>query len=132
MILDAFTMACVVTGSALGGAARYAVSEWIARRLRETFPWGTLAVNASGATAIGIWAGSLGERAAAVAEMFFVAGFLGSYTTVSTFALQAVFLAEEGRRRVASGYVLASAAGCLVMVAAGFALGRLLAGEFHG
>ena len=45
---------CVVVGSALGGTARYFVSGVVARRLGETFPWGTLIVNASGCFAMGL------------------------------------------------------------------------------
>ena len=43
---------CLVLGSVLGGAARYFVSGFIARRMGETFPWGTVIVNISGALAI--------------------------------------------------------------------------------
>ena len=45
---------CVVVGSALGGTARYFVSGVVARRLGETFPWGTMIVNVTGAFLIGI------------------------------------------------------------------------------
>ena len=45
--------ALVVTGSALGGVARYWLSGVVGRRVGETFPWGTMAVNVSGAFAIG-------------------------------------------------------------------------------
>ncbi len=47
----------VVLGSILGGVARYFISGAIARRLGETFPWGTLLINVSGAILIGIFGG---------------------------------------------------------------------------
>ena len=48
----------VALGSALGGMARYFVSGFVARRVGETFPWGTLLVNVSGAFLIGHRLGS--------------------------------------------------------------------------
>src|ERR1700755_1368828 len=50
----------VVLGAILGGAARYFVSGVVARRVGETFPWGTLIINVSGALVIGI-CGGVGE-----------------------------------------------------------------------
>src|SRR5690349_14955376 len=45
----------IVVGSVLGGCARYFVSGAIARRLGETFPWGTMTINVTGAFLIGIF-----------------------------------------------------------------------------
>ena len=71
--------AWVIIGSALGGMARYGVSGGVARRIGETFPWGTLAVNMSGSFVIGLFAalvapgGALGgER---IAGAFVMTGF---------------------------------------------------------
>ncbi|TVS13317.1 MAG: CrcB family protein [Gammaproteobacteria bacterium] len=122
--MDATTAICIVIGSAAGGAARYAVSEWIARRLDEQFPWGTLVVNLSGAAAIGLWLGAAPQ--AGFGYAVFVLGFLGSYTTVSTFALQSLFLSQEQRWGPALGYVALSALGCLAAASAGLLIARAL------
>jgi len=45
----------IVIGSVLGGCARYFISGVIARRLGETFPWGTMTINVTGAFLIGIF-----------------------------------------------------------------------------
>ena len=46
----------IALGSALGGMGRYALSGFVARRVGETFPWGTLSVNVSGCVVIGLFA----------------------------------------------------------------------------
>ena len=68
--------------------------EWAAARvspLHDVFPWGTLLVNVSGSFAIAILGALLLERfVEARARMFWVLGFLGSFTTFSSLALQTV------------------------------------------
>jgi CrcB protein len=54
-----------------------------------------------------------------------VTGFLGCYTTVSSFSLQSLALAREGERGRAAGYVALSVGFCLGAIASGFALGGL-------
>jgi CrcB protein len=82
-----------------------------------TFPVGTLLVNISGSFALG-WASHLSPPAITVIGV----GALGAYTTFSTFALDAVHLAEERRPFTAAGYVVATLVTCLLAAAAGLAL----------
>jgi CrcB protein len=116
----------VVLGSILGGVARYFLSGVIARRVGETFPWGTLFINVSGALLIGIFGGLAEDNASMLASpdpwLFAVTGFLGCYTTVSSFSLQTLALAKDGETNRALGYVAISVAFSLVAAAAGFAL----------
>lgn len=116
-------------GSALGGAARFFVSGMVARAVGETFPWGTMAVNVTGAVAVGM-AWGLAEAGAlfgaAEAWQFAVAGFLGSYTTVSSFSLQTLALIREGEGRRAWSNVLLSLVLGLGGVTAGLASARVL------
>lgn len=123
--LDTTTLLWVLLGSAAGGAARYAVSEALARGLQERFPWGTLAVNVTGAALIGVWFGT--QLANDTLRALLVLGFLGSYTTVSSFALQSLLLGREGRWRAALAYVVTSSCACLLAVALGFATGNAMA-----
>jgi fluoride exporter len=120
----------VALGSALGGTARYFLSGLIARRVGETFPWGTLLVNISGALLIGIFGALARNNASLVASsnpwLFAVTGFLGCYTTVSSFSLQTLSLARDGEGSRALSYVVISVALSLGAVAAGFALINLL------
>src|SRR3954462_14465658 len=121
---------CVVVGSALGGTARYFVSGAVARRLGENFPWGTMIVNVTGAFLIGIL-GALATRGGSLFAssnpwLFAVTGFLGCYTTVSSFSLQTLSLARDGEGSRAVGYVAMSVALSIGAVAVGFALVNLL------
>jgi CrcB protein len=120
----------VVLGSVLGGIARYFVSGVIARRVGETFPWGTLTINVSGAFLIGIFGALARDNASLFAEpnpwLFAVTGFLGCYTTVSSFSLQTLALARDGEGGRAIGYVAISVALSIGAAAAGFALVDLL------
>jgi len=119
----------VALGSVLGGMARYFVSGFVARRVRETFPWGTLIVNVSGAFLIGI-CGALAESDASTLAspdpwLFAVTGFLGCYTTVSSFSLQSLALARDSQSSRAGSYVVISVGLCLAAVTAGFTLASL-------
>lgn len=125
--LSLTVLAWVALGSALGGTARFFVSGVVGRRVGETFPWGTIVVNVTGAFTIGIIA------AAAVRDVpflvpepwhFLVVGILGSYTTVSSFSLQTLALARDGDYFRAAGNILLSVFLCLSAIALGFATGN--------
>ncbi len=122
----------IVIGSALGGCARYFVSGAIARRLGETFPWGTMTINVTGAFLIGIF-GALATHPGSVFAapnpwLFAVTGFLGCYTTVSSFSLQTLTLARSGEPMHALGNIAASVGLCLAAVSCGFLLADGLGG----
>src|SRR5262245_44730420 len=127
-----FNLVWVALGSAFGGMARFFLSGLVGRRIGETFPWGTMVVNVTGAFAAGV------ILAAADTHLLFdapsawalaVTGFLGGYTTVSSFSLQTLALAREGDWLRAGGNVVLSVSLCLAAVALGFDIGaKLLAG----
>ncbi len=121
---------CVMLGSVLGGVARYFVSGFVARRVGETFPWGTLFINVSGALLIGIFGALARDHASLFASpdpwLFAVTGFLGCYTTVSSFSLQTLSLARDGESGRAAGYVGLSVGLSIGAAALGFALVDLL------
>jgi CrcB protein len=120
----------VALGSVLGGPARYFVSGFVGRRVGETFPWGTVAVNVSGAFAAGIiTAAAIGSIfLTSAAWQFGVTGFLGSYTTVSSFSLQTLALVRDGQIMRAGGNVVLSVALCLSAAALGYQSGSATLG----
>jgi len=120
----------VVLGSGLGGAARYALSGFIARRIGETFPWGTLAVNVTGCAVIGAFAAFIapgGPWAATIRELVLF-GLCGGYTTFSSVSLQTLNLAREGDFLRAIVNIVASVIFCFIAVWLGYRAGALFSG----
>ena len=121
----------VVLGSAIGGPARYFVSGLIGRHIGETFPWGTVVVNVTGALVIGFLAAAAaigGILPMPATWQFAVTGFLGSYTTVSSFSLQTLALVRDGQFMRAGGNVILSVLLCLSAVALGYVVGSTMLG----
>jgi CrcB protein len=122
----------VALGSAIGGPTRYFVSGVVARSFGETFPWGTIVVNASGSFAMGLIAAAAaieGVIPMPIGWQFAVTGFLGAYTTVSSLSLQTMALARDGQFLGAVGNVALSLALCLAAVASGYGLGAIVLGS---
>lgn len=112
-------MLMVFLGSALGGGCRFLLSALIHRHWRNAFPVGTLMVNVSGALMIGmVWALPWAQSGQ-LWRSGVILGFLGGYTTVSTFSLQTLDLMREGRWIGATTNVAASYLFCLTGVFAG-------------
>ena len=107
-------------GSALGGMARYWCSGLVIRLFGETFPWGTLIVNVTGSLAIGFLATwlSTDSRFLIFSEprSFLMIGFLGGYTTFSSFSLQTLYLARDGEWLLALANIFFSVTLCLIAV----------------
>ncbi|HRJ48748.1 MAG TPA: CrcB family protein [Opitutaceae bacterium] len=111
-------------GSALGGLARHLFGGWVDRRTGGGFPFGTLAVNVSGALVIGLVAGVRLEAAAdaVMVRQFLMYGLLGGYTTVSTFSLNTLSLLQTGAWPRAAANVAGSFFLCLGAVWLGLVL----------
>ncbi len=88
--------ALVALGGALGAFARFAVSTAMPRLV---FPWHTLAVNLAGSFLIGLV--FLDHGAESTTRLWFVVGFLGAFTTLSTYSAETVSLWREGRMGLA-------------------------------
>jgi CrcB protein len=124
----------VALGGALGGVARFWVSGLVARRFGERFPWGTLVVNVTGSSAIGALAVlALDPAGHAVLRqplwLGLAVGLLGSYTTVSSFALQTLSLAQAREGVRAALNVALSVLLCLAAAASGYAATAALVGR---
>ena len=89
----------IAAGGALGALMRYGLSQSVYRLLGRDFPYGTLMVNLVGSFLIGIAVVYTIERAA-LSELWRVAiifGFLGAFTTFSTFSYETLALIESGQ-----------------------------------
>jgi CrcB protein len=115
-------------GALLGANLRFVVGNWAAERWGVDFPYGTFIVNVSGAFAVGVILAFMGERLglSPLWRLFFVTGFLGGYTTFSSYAWEALVLAEEGAWVRAGVYVVGSNLVGFAGVWLGAALARLV------
>jgi fluoride exporter len=120
----------VALGGVLGANARYWFGGWIQARCGLGFPWGTLVVNLSGSLLMGLLLGLVAGRAdhpgSATVRLAAGVGFLGAYTTFSTFSAESLALLEERRWAGAAGYALGSVVGGLAAAYAGLRLGRAM------
>lgn len=120
----------VSLGGVLGANARYWLGGWAQQRWGAGFPYGTLAVNLTGSFALGLLMALLTERrvvpAAPQLRLALGIGFLGAYTTFSTFTYESLALAEASAWAPGLAYLAASVLGGLLAVWLGLRLGRIL------
>ena len=113
----------VAAGGAFGAPARFEVTELI-HVAKGTFPWGTFGINVSGSFALGVLLRCLNGRTRLLA--FLTTGFLGAFTTFSTFAVEADRLVKDGHPALAGGYILASVGVGLALMWTGLRVGQRL------
>ena len=120
----------MAVGGGAGALARWLMSSGVHRWLGRDFPWGTLAVNVAGSFAMGFLAVLLIERMALgpAWRAGLLIGFLGAFTTFSTFALETVELVGDGLGARAAANIVASVSACILAALAGVQLGRHLGG----
>ncbi|MBS1212760.1 MAG: putative fluoride ion transporter CrcB [Proteobacteria bacterium] len=118
----------IALGGSVGSVARFLVANGIYAWLGRSFPHGTLFVNVSGSFLMGFLTELMLQRFPLASEYraAILVGFLGAYTTFSTFALESLYLFEEGSLLKAGLNIFLSAVLCLVAVWIGLVLGRQL------
>ena len=115
-------------GGFAGAVARRAVDLWVSDRAQSAFPFGTLVINLTGSFVLGLlfaWATERDVLPASIRGPVMI-GFIGAYTTFSTWMLESWRLVEEGAWGLAMVNVFGSVALGLVAVFAGLAVGRSL------
>jgi CrcB protein len=112
------TLVWVALGGALGSASRYGIGVWISQRRGYKYPFGTFTVNVTGAFLFGVVlaSGLEGSANALLAD-----GFLGGFTTFSTFMYEGVALIKDNETKNALLYVTLT----MVLGIGAFALGWL-------
>ncbi len=118
----------IALGGAGGAVARYLLSIYVQNSLPGHFPWATLLVNLAGSFCIGIMYVLIAEKAAIHSDWRAIAmvGFLGAFTTFSTFSLETITLLENGQLGLATAYTLGSVIICVLAAGLGIALTRMI------
>jgi fluoride exporter len=118
----------IAGAGALGSLARYALSGWVYRIAGERFPWGTLAVNLLGCLLFGfVWSAGFERRSISPeARTVLLTGFMGAFTTFSTFAFETHNQMIESQWSSAGLNVLVQVLAGILLVYAGIAAGRLV------
>lgn len=120
----------IALGGALGTTARYWLSGVVARSIGETFPWGTLVINITGAFVIGFFGALTGPDGrlfvGSTARQFVMIGMCGGYTTFSSFSLQTLSLMNDGEWLRAGANIGLSVLLCMIAVWAGVVLAGLI------
>ena len=118
----------IAAGGALGSIARFWVGSTISGRVGARFPYGTFVVNISACIIIGFILTLLGKRAdlSPAWRYLIPIGFIGAYSTFSTFEWEIFSNLNSGAFWVALVYVTTSLVFGLIAVALGAALGKAL------
>ncbi len=113
-------------GGALGTAMRYVVTNWVYAWLGRDFPYGTLSVNVIGSFLMGLLSIFVMQKSAIdpAIKLGVMVGFLGAFTTFSTFSLDTLNLLEKDAIMLAMVNVFISVMTCLVAVWLGMLLGK--------
>ena len=122
--MSALAWVLAAPAGALGALARFGTGRLMSRAFHLHAPWGVLAVNLLGTFLLGLL---VGMDPADGLVLVLGAGFLGSYTTFSTWMAETDELAEGRRWNAALLNLVGPVIGGLVLGAAGFALGLALA-----
>ena len=119
----------IALGGAFGAIMRFFVSSGVYHWLGRGFPYGTLTVNILGSFLIGLLTEALVLQRIAITMEYRAAilvGFMGSFTTFSTFSLETLYLLEQGNLLKASLNIVISVCACIFAVWIGLLAGRTL------
>ncbi len=118
--MDGLVMVFTTLASGLGGWCRFAIGHVFPCQ-PGSFPWATFAINTTGSMAAALALGFVGPGGEFLYQVVLF-GFLGGYTTVSTFSLETLVLLQNNRVSLALANVSGSAMACLGAAWLGLAL----------
>jgi CrcB protein len=118
-------------GAGVGGVSRYYLGRWVALKLGTAFPYGTFVINVTGCLILGFFGTFAAKRVELIPtelRLLVAVGFVGAYTTFSTFGFETIQLMEDGSWLLAAAYVAGSVFVGLLAVYLGVMTARALVG----
>jgi CrcB protein len=118
----------IALAGSVGTLARYGLGGFVQGLCGKVFPWGTITVNLLGCLLFGAVWSALEERwpTSGQTRMIILVGFMGAFTTFSTFIFEIEELLRDAEWLPALGYFSVHNFGGIAALLAGLALGRLL------
>ncbi len=118
----------IALGGSLGAVSRFLIANFVHKQLPHAMPLGTLGVNVLGSFLIGIAYVYLVQLNLGQVQhrQLLMVGFLGAFTTFSTFSLESIQLFESGKSLWAVCYIMLSISACLLASFSGILLARQL------
>jgi CrcB protein len=118
----------VALGGALGSIARYLVGGWIADWMGTAFPYGTFAINLTASFIIGFFLAFAQDRAGLSPywRLFIAVGFVGGYSTFSTYEYESIRLLQDGEFLLGAVYLVGSMAAGAIAAIGGITVGSLI------
>ena len=118
----------IAVGAVLGALLRYWLGDWTAQRFGTAFPYGNLIINLTGSFILGLFMALVTDRFLVSPEwrLFIAIGFLGSYTTFSSYAYESLNLIMTGQGTLGLLNLFGSSFLGGLAVFAGILLGRLI------
>ena len=117
---------CVAAGGAIGALLRYAAAQLVQHFQPSAFPAATMLVNILGSFIMGVMMAKLLQQHSESAQLFFVTGVLGGFTTFSAFSWDALQMLQRGQTASAGIYIAGSVIFSLAAIAAGYRMGTIL------
>jgi fluoride exporter len=121
-------------GAVIGALMRYYLNLWFVKILGNAFPFGILFINLTGCLLIGFLATLLSEKIINISielKLLTIVGFLGSYTTFSTYSLDTYLLLQKGSFILAFGYWIGTATLGIISTYLGVILAKYLLIKFN-
>ena len=124
--MDCMTLSLIAVGGALGAVSRFLLGNAVSKAMGSALPFGTFVINVAGCFAMGLLMTLIVDRELLPEawSLFLCVGFLGGFTTFSSFGYETLMLLAEGRLLAVLAYVGCSVGLGLVAAAAGVLCAR--------
>ena len=118
----------VGSGGFAGANARYWLARWVTERYGASFPYGTFLINVTGSFIIGLLLTYFNARAhlSPNYRLVFTTGFVGAYTTFSTYTYESLTFMQDGQWLRAMVYLVGSVVAGMLAVTGGMLAGRVI------